>query len=342
VRKLIGSCFGRIFLLIMSSLVWVLTLSVIAEWRWGERDQKMAIIVNKIDPTLDANVIAESNNVGEIMEERIEIMKDACRKHGLDTPGTDTLHQVNPWEYFINQKHSLVWCNVFKSASTSWMYVFNVLSGYSPKFLKKTKKIPLNMARLKYPRPSVNQLKEVLDRPNVTSVIIARNPFERLVSAYKDKIFGALPGSFHDKMRREITRKYRQVKVPRIRKLQQEFIPTFKEFVQFLLFEHSKGNAPEMHWAPVFSFCNPCQVNINSIAKFETLSADTEFILSKIKASEKLTVEKKNSSKDGKNSHEVTAKYLKELNRDEYDELVQLYVIDFDIFGYKVPDFESL
>jgi len=347
-RKLVGSCFSRILVFIISSLFWIWTVSIIAEWRWGHGQEKQVKIVHKIHPTLGTKIVGEKPlqkkpiDMNGIMEKRVNVMKDACKKHGLDIPGPDPLHQINPWEYFISEKHSLVWCNVFKSASTSWMYIFNVLSGYTPKFLKKTKKIPLMLARAKYPRPSKSKLKEVLSRPNVTSLIIGRNPFERLVSAYRDKIFGALPGTFHDKMRRKITRNYRHVNVPKGKRLQPAFIPTFKEFVEYILDENLEENAPEMHWAPVYSFCNPCQASLNSIAKFETLNEDTEFILGKIKATEDINVEKKNSAKDGRNSHEVTRMYLKELGKDLYTKLVHLYEVDFDLFGYQVPDYEAL
>lgn len=34
----------------------------------------------------------------------------------------------NPWEFFISPGHNnLVWCNVFKAASSTWMYYFNIL-----------------------------------------------------------------------------------------------------------------------------------------------------------------------------------------------------------------------
>lgn len=72
--------------------------------------------------------------------------------------GNDTLHKPNPWEFLIDKKHHLVWCNVFKAASTSWMYNFNLLAGYSPQFLKKSQVVPLTLARKKYPRPSVAQV----------------------------------------------------------------------------------------------------------------------------------------------------------------------------------------
>lgn len=73
--------------------------------------------------------------------------------------GNDTLHRPNPWEFLINNKYHLVWCNVFKAASTSWMYNFNLLAGYSPQYLKKSNIVPLTLARRKYPRPSVAQVK---------------------------------------------------------------------------------------------------------------------------------------------------------------------------------------
>lgn len=72
--------------------------------------------------------------------------------------GNDTLHRPNPWEFLISNKYHLVWCNVFKAASTSWMYNFNLLAGYSPHYLKKSNIVPLTLARRKYPRPSVAQV----------------------------------------------------------------------------------------------------------------------------------------------------------------------------------------
>ena len=53
-------------------------------------------------------------------ENRLKVMKGACHFHGLDRKGDDPLHQPNPWEYFIAETNSinLVWCNVFKSASS--------------------------------------------------------------------------------------------------------------------------------------------------------------------------------------------------------------------------------
>ncbi len=35
----------------------------------------------------------------------------------------------------------------------------------------------------------------------------------------------------------------------------------------------------DMHWTPVYSFCNPCQVNMSHVVKFETFDRDQAEIL---------------------------------------------------------------
>ena len=59
-------------------------------------------------------------------------------------------------------------------------------------------------------------------------------------------------------------------------------VPTFKEFVNYILDEVRAGNELDMHWTPAYSFCNPCQVNLTHIIKFETFNRDTEAILEKV------------------------------------------------------------
>lgn len=40
-----------------------------------------------------------------------------------------TNFKIRPWFYVKNDKHELIWCNVFKAAWTSWMYNFKILEG---------------------------------------------------------------------------------------------------------------------------------------------------------------------------------------------------------------------
>ena len=121
-----------------------------------------------------SEVSEEEISVSELRERR-EVMRAACQEEGLDRAGEGELLRINPWEYLINKRYNIVWCNVFKSASSSWMYIFNLLAGYSKEFLDKSRAVPLQLAREKYPRPSVDELSRALSRKNVTSLIIGRS-----------------------------------------------------------------------------------------------------------------------------------------------------------------------
>ena len=85
------------------------------------------------------------------------------------------------------------------------------------------------------------------------------------MSAYRDKIVATTPGSPHDLLRRAITRHHRKVEVAAPGtdpNLPASLIPTFPEFVDHLLVESNAGVEVDIHWAPAYSFCNPCQVNV--------------------------------------------------------------------------------
>ena len=79
--------------------------------------------------TISTYLHSESKATSTIYDEKYQIENDlaarrlrkesVCREYGLDQrTGEDDLHRVKPWEYFIQDKHKLVWCNVFKSGSS--------------------------------------------------------------------------------------------------------------------------------------------------------------------------------------------------------------------------------
>lgn len=306
--------------------------------------ENQQIVASKINRTFNGSNLykdvmkTESNE--KIYEDELERRRNqvwnVCVKNHLQNKG-----EPNAWEFFIDNKHNIVWCNIFKAASSVWMYNFNLLGGYSPYFMQKSFRVPLIVhARLKFPRPTVNQLNEALK--NSLSFIIVRDPFERLLSAYRDKIEG-FRNKFYKRIGRFIVFKYRTEVKPsvtqvsdihsRLKKKQQEIGPTFSEFINYV----SDSTTFDEHWAPYHSFCTPCHVNFTVIAKTETLLADSSYIIKKLHLENKLKHQSWkaiNKAYDGRNTKDLLPKYFKQLTSEQLNKLLSVYRLDFELFDY--------
>ena len=216
------------------------------------------------------------------------------------------------------------------------MYIFNRLAGHTEEELRRKWRTTLSIARKHYSRPSVQELLESSSLPNAIVFLIARHPFERLVSGYRDKFLT---------QEDNLSNKYKVVNDILVRYRNQTYNskaykePTFTEFVRYILDESRASNRLDEHWAPAYSFCNPCQLNFTHIIKFESFDRDTRMILEKAHLSQYLPASgrvQENVSKVNSKSISLVDKYLNELPLEILKKLYELYEIDFDLFGYKV------
>ncbi|GAB0096286.1 hypothetical protein DMENIID0001_117720 [Sergentomyia squamirostris] len=164
--------------------------------------------------------------------------------------------------------------------------------------------------------------------------IIVRHPFERLLSAYRDKLQNALPNSFHHKLGNIIISKYRRTKNSRSPRW-----PTFPEFVNYLLNEIHSHHELDMHWTPITNFCTPCQVRFNVIAKFETLDEDQKYIIEKANIGHVVAPQWKNSGKGAKTTVDLIDDFYNELSAEQVRNLYEFFKYDFELFGYSVREF---
>ncbi|XP_076268359.1 carbohydrate sulfotransferase 11-like isoform X1 [Rhynchophorus ferrugineus] len=264
---------------------------------------------------------------------RRRYLKKTCNVLGLDRPGNDSLHKPNPWEYLVNDKHHLVWCNVFKAASTSWMYNFNILAGYSPKFLRNSRTPPMTLARQKYGRPTLETLQKALN--GSLSFLIVRHPLERLLSAYRDKIQYAVPGSVHRKLGKEIIRKYRKKTAH-----EAPIYPTYPEFVDWLVGSVRNGQTLDMHWTPIVEFCTPCMFNIQIVAHTETLEEDQAYLIKRAGLESVIKPQWKNAGK-GSTTAQIF-KHYSQLTRSQILQLYHIYRFDFELFNYSLNGYLEL
>ncbi|KAI4478917.1 hypothetical protein M0802_014467 [Mischocyttarus mexicanus] len=270
--------------------------------------------------------------------ERRKFLAEKCAEEGLDRPGNDSLHKPNAWEFLVNREYHLIWCNVFKAASTSWMYNFNLLAGYSPQFLKASKAVPVSLARQKYPRHTAEELLKFVN--DSISFLIVRHPFERLLSAYRDKLEHSLPHTFHSNLGAHIVWHYRS-KDSKMSGKHGPRYPFFEEFVRWLLCQWKAGNELDMHWTPIVNFCTPCQVRFDIIAKFETLREDQDFLIKQAHVGHIIKPEWKNPTR-GVQTKDVVKNYFTQLSKTQINDLYEMFRYDFILFDYSPEEYISL
>ncbi|XP_068140750.1 carbohydrate sulfotransferase 11 [Drosophila tropicalis] len=266
------------------------------------------------------------------LQMRREHLATVCERHKLQEK-----YPPNPWEFFVSPGHNnLVWCNVFKAASSTWMYYFNILAGYDVKYLQRTETQPLELARKRFPRPELSELLELL--PSALSFLFVRDPFERILSAYRNKLEGNR-NSFYKALGTRIVHRFRQRHLggpwPRCG-------PTFEEFVRFLIAESEAGKRFDEHWAPIYSFCTPCSVNFTIIGKTETFQRDSEFIIRQAgleslllgKLPQRKLRKIGNQGRSGIKSEALVERYFADIERSTLDQLLKIYRIDFELFDY--------
>ena len=192
-----------------------------------------------------------------------------CRSAEID-------QEPNYAEFIIQPEHRVVWCPVLKAASSTWIYNFlalkvdnlSTLNDYSRDDLLKA-------ARYERLQNPVTMLEDVLAE-GFTSMIIVREPFCRLVDAYHDKILSTRLDSYW-KIRCKILGRPYKVSNPIV------CLPTFPQFVDYIIAQTSQGMELDDYWAPYHKLCGVCALKWNYIIHFENLDAEGSFFVKKVR-----------------------------------------------------------
>ncbi|BET00649.1 Sulfotransferase family [Nesidiocoris tenuis] len=271
-------------------------------------------IINRIEEQgLDLYAIEEE------MATRRDRVSSTCQNlHMPEKPSART------WEFVVDAHHSLVWCKILKAASSTWIYYFNLLSGFEEPFLRSTKQKPWFLLRSKFPKPTISQLIRAFR--SSLSFIIVRDPLERLLSIY-DSIVSPANQKYYQQLRQKI----RESNPSR---LSLRGIPSFEEFARYVI---KTKDSVEM-WSPMHKLCSPCFVNFTVIAKFETLQDDQEYVIKRAGVDDILKPAKVKLQFLAHRADETKDLKLKqrfsELEGKLILELIEMYRTDFEMFGY--------
>ncbi|KAG2469859.1 CHST8 sulfotransferase, partial [Polypterus senegalus] len=281
------------------------------------------------------SVLQKNKNLSrlyKIQEERKQLMREVCAKYKSNSKRTITPYHVA--RIFVEDTHKLLYCEVPKAGCSNWKRVLMVLNGLA----SSTKDIQHNTVHYG------NHLKRLdsFDRKGIshrldtyTKVLFVREPFERLVSAFRDK-FEHPNSYYHPIFGKPIISKYR-ANASRAA-LRTGAGVTFKEFIQYLLDVH-KPVGMDIHWDHVNRLCSPCLINYDFIGKFETMEEDANFVLHMIGAPKNLTFPsfKDRHSSEERTTIKITQQYFAQLAPVERQSAYDFYYMDYLIFNYSKP-----
>ena len=240
---------------------------------------------------------------------------------------------------------SYVYCPVSKVSCTSWKRTLMMLTGKITEF-QRPEQLPVEMVHYYSPYKYIDSLARVPPQyrnwrfkdSRYFTFLFVREPLERLVSAYRDKLFED-PLSHLDV---QIVRQYRPHEYNASVK---RYNVTFAEFVRYVLDQHAAGQVLDRHWIPQHEVCRVCQYRWDFVGHHETLLEDANYVVTKLK-SRIMDAEQyqrvANITFPADSGHRKSIDFLQQMYASvpaaDVQALYQLYAVDYELFGFEHPN----
>uniref|UniRef100_A0A182K9U1 Carbohydrate sulfotransferase n=1 Tax=Anopheles christyi TaxID=43041 RepID=A0A182K9U1_9DIPT len=259
-----------------------------------------------------------AKTVDEINRDRLFHLRRACES--TNNGGKYTIES----SFYIHVKNeSLLYCLVFKSGTTTWFYNINRWAGISEDTILDHKTDNFMLARMKYPWENPRVL--LTSMKNTYSFIVVRDPFERLISAYEERLLGQLHPYFTNLSHQIYTRYHDDGNL--------FGIPSFQDFARYVVDQFRNEKPSDLHWRPINDLCTPCLARYDSIIKMETFARDVEHLANRTNLHGKIKpVQMNHSRRDSVDT--LIEKYFSQLTKQQFDDLYDIYRIDFELFQY--------
>ncbi|XP_045597699.2 carbohydrate sulfotransferase 11 [Procambarus clarkii] len=293
---------------------------------------------------------AEYKRVQKVHRERRRRLADSCSRFLVTGTHPELLSLFSSGDYFrlagttflpqavpatnfqMDQNNKMLFCWQYKVGSTAWNAMFARLLNQTS--ILKSKNF-YNMREVM----AVRNRRDLQKALNFYRFMIVRDPFTRLLSAYRDRFEDTSHSSWQ-----------RETFGPQIFKLTRpsleesemmtngslSVIPTFSEFVTYLVKTSLEKYDP--HWAPYWKHCAPCIMKYNAIGREDTQTEDMRFILEDSGLARKIDpkVLEENANRGRGDTSLLLHRYYSTLDLDTLEALYRKYEVDFLLFGYSV------
>lgn len=273
------------------------------------KDSFQTQISSDIDST--KITIEETGEYAET-ERRQQKTQENIRKYCQKYDGNLTFPKLE--NLFAIDSPPLLYCLMPKSASRQWRGLLSRLN---------------NRKRLSNPQFNATDVDHYFSKSYKFTFV--REPFERLLSAYKDKFISrrAFDRSLLKYYGTKILHHFR----PKVTKQSMEALDdiTFPEFVEYIIKE-GVHEGFDRHWNTYEEQCNPCLIKYDFIGRYEFLAEDGNYMLEK--AGENRVQFPKEKPFDTRSE---LLSYYSKIPLEWILELGRVYRSNFEMFGYAFP-----
>nr|XP_061814961.1 carbohydrate sulfotransferase 12-like [Nerophis lumbriciformis]XP_061814962.1 carbohydrate sulfotransferase 12-like [Nerophis lumbriciformis] len=286
-------------------------------------------------------------STGSMVQEqelRKRILRDACRedieefpkdKQSSDEHIKEVLRQL-----LVDDEHGVIYCFIPKVACTNLKRLFLALNHGKPypDLMSISSEAAHNPEGLPH-LASYSKDEREAKLKHYTKFMFVREPFVRLVSAFRDKFL--TPNQvFYEEFGRLFLRRYGNQSDPPLN-VEETYVsgiqPTFYNFVQYLLDPRTTETNPfEPHWRQMHRLCQPCFIEYDFIGHQETLQEDVLQLITSLNLQELL---KFPSAYQNVTYLASLSEWFKAVPLEDRRRLYKLYEKDYKLFGYKIPYF---
>eukprot|EP00057_Strongylocentrotus_purpuratus_P004785 XP_003729447.1 PREDICTED: carbohydrate sulfotransferase 11 [Strongylocentrotus purpuratus] len=270
---------------------------------------------------------------------RKTVLRKACSEFNTH-PSTDrnlTKEELASLQHtLVIDKYRLLYCYVPKVGCTSWKQLFLVAYGIVD--IKERQRSMHKESNSAFKTPGQLEQTEANQKlQDYTNFLFVRNPFSRLLSAYRQKMDGRNP---QDRKQCPFCHPVTQWFIetdPEYLKWRNKTQPySFLEFVRFVIAQKTQND----HWTVQYELCHPCLVEYDFIGKYETVQEDSETFLRSATNDSSLKYPDTDPAKQITNSSsdENMVKYYRTIPNDVFKSLISFFYRDLRLFGYSIPD----
>ncbi|XP_071178637.1 carbohydrate sulfotransferase 11-like isoform X1 [Mytilus edulis] len=304
---------------------------------------KLRLIPNEVQTKSADKIFINQNNqlvnLTEIRQFRYKSLLSSCEQLKSKGLVQNSITKKSLSHIIVDDRYKVLFCYIPKVACTNLKRVFLLLTGK----MNATDPMALKAAdvHLTYDKyltylDSYTEEEVQFKLQNYKKIIMVREPFERLLSAYRNKFTEKSP-YFHKRFGRKIIRRYRNN--PKQEDIELGKNAKFDEFVRYITDPVTiETEGLNEHWDLYSSLCQPCLINYDFVGKYETLDDDIDYIMHDLGIDTFIQFPKRGAAYKKKRTKDTFEQFYSNISKLDLGKLWKTYRQDYKLFSYAYPD----